>query len=429
MTNFILSPENSYLLPFEQGTWKLTLANLDRHTAHRRPRINYWYVDYRIISYENEILTVSVIVEPDGEEEKVYFKVSPKHLKVSCSVDTTSDYLSYHAYCCLERMMSYHKCIDFEVYYWPDFFNQDIGRSKYLKICHSKGNLHISTKVRYKGFYRPGKQLPEVAANFTPLREPICVTQEQVPKENHIVLGFCLADLNNERYRTNHYPFLIPYIAILNKGKTEVKNFITYVFNDTQLADIDLSDEQQHLVEICFAMKKIALVANWEYGDDDQMFAEKRQQNENNFNQLFELWQEALPLLSSRLYTHYKYTFGMRHVKGKPRKSDMALCSFSIETPEICFLWKDLGDYYKLELRLLFEGKIQKVPYYFNSTFFVMLTYKPKKYALLNAVKDCELLSYFQQSQYQVLVLKKHFEGDFKGFVEQLRAAYKFVSK
>lgn len=325
--------------------------------------------------------------------------------------------------------MYYDTEYDFEEYYWPEFFDQETGESKYLMIHKSNDNLHVSSKVRYKGFYKPKKQLPVISQNSVPLRKVVPRIQEQPPKETHLILGFCLADSNNEWYRTNHYPFLVPYTGILNKAKTDLRSFTTYVLNEIHLPEIDLTDEQQKLVEICFDMRKIALVASPAYKDDASKLAEKREQNQYNFNKLFELWQKALPLLSGRLYTHYNYTYGMRNVKGKPRRSSMIPCSFSNETPEICFLWKDMGDYYKLELRLRVATKIHQLQYGYNTAFFAMLFYNPRRYALLNSVIDSELLVFFQKSHFQLLVLKKHYDGDFKDFVDRLRMGYRFIDK
>lgn len=88
-----------------------------------------------------------------------------------------------------------------------------------------------------------------------------------------------------------------------------------------------------------------------------------------------------------------------------------------------------MGDYYKLELRLMLQGKIHPLQYYFNTSFFAMLSYSPRKYVLLNSVEDSKLVSYFQQSQFQLLVLKKHYDGDFKDFVDRLRMVYRFINK
>lgn len=419
---------NFFRLPFEPNTRILTENILNQYSEIRKPKKGYFPIKIRKISFSNELLVISVILDKETEE-LVYIKVTTSELLVSCSVDTHEDYLSRYAYFTLYDLMYYHSEYDFEDYYWPGFFDQETGASKYPMIHKSKHDLHVSSKVRYKGFYKPGKQLPVISQKPVPLRKAVPYIQEQPPRETHTLLGFCLADNNNERYLTNHYPFLIPYIGILNKGKTEVRNFKTYVLNEMQLSEINLTDEQQHLVEICFDMKKIALVANPEYNEDADRLAEKRKQNQNNFNQLFELWQNALPLLSGRLYTHYSYTYGMRNVKGKPIRSYMTPCEVNNETPEICFLWKDKGDYYKLELRLMLQGKMHQLKYQFNTAFFVMLSYNPRKYVLLNSVVDSELLTYFQQSQFQILVLKKHYDGDFKDFVTLLRIGYRFIDR
>lgn len=419
---------NFFHLPFTPNTRILTENTLNQYSEIRKPKRGYFPIKIRKISFSNELLVIGVILDKEPEE-LVYIKVTTSKLLVSCSVDTHENYLSRYAYFSLNQLMYYHTEYDFEDYYWPGFFDQETGESKYLMIHKSKDSLHVSSKVRYKGLYKPGKQLPNISANIIELRKAVPSIQEQPPSETHIVLSFCLADTNNERYRTNHYPFLIPCIGILNKGKTGVRSFKTYVLNEMHLSEIDLTDEQQSLVEICFDMKKIALVANPEYKEDAHSLAEKRKQNQYNFNQLFELWQKALPLLSGRLYTHYSYTYGMRNVKSKPIRSYMTPCEFNNETPEICFLWKDKGDYYKLELRLMLLGKIHPLQYYFNTAFFAMLSYSPRKYVLLNSVVDSELLTYFQQSQFQLLVLKKHYDGDFKDFVDQLRMGYRFINK
>lgn len=423
-----IKTENFFRLPFIPDTRILTENTLNQYSEIRKPKRGYLAIKTRKISFSNELLTIGVILDREPEE-LVYIKVTISELLVSCSVDTDENYLSRYAYFTLSGLIYYHSEYDFEDYYWPGFFDQHSGVSKYLMIHKSKDSLLVSSKARYKGLYKPGKQLVVIAGNIPILRKVSPIIQEKSPKEGHEILGFCLADNNNERHRTNHYPFLIPYIGTLNKDKTKVRGFKTYVLNEMNLSEIDLSEEQQRLIEICFAMKKIALVANPEYKEDVQVLAEKRNQNKDNFNSLFELWQQALPLLSGRLYTHYCYTFGMRHLRGKPTRSYMIPCSFNNEIPEICFLWKDKGDYYKLELRLKLSGEIHQVQYYYNTAFFAMLCYSPRKYVLLNSVMDSELVSYFQKSQFQLLVLKKHYDGYCKDFVDQLREKYQFIKR
>ena len=418
---------NFFRLPFKPGTRILTEATLNKHSEIREPRKDYLSTKTRKIAFRNELLVIGVTLGTEPEE-MVYIKATTSELLVSCSVDTHKDYLSRYAYFTLRQLMQYYSNYDFEDYYWPGFFDPSTGACKYLIVRKSKKDLRVSLKVRYTGFYKPGQHLPTVSANVIELRAETLPVPEQPSKNSQMVLGFCLANCNDERYRNNHYPFLIPYVGILNKFKTRLKSITKYLLHEMELAELELTEEQHKLVGICFEMKKIALVGIPEFYADEKRIAEINKQNQDNLNKLFGLWQLALPLLSGRLYTYYTYTFGMRNVKGKPVLSSMVPCTFEHQTPEICFLWKDMGDYYQLEMRLSIGAKVHHLQN-FNTTLFAMLIYSPRKYVLLNSIADSELLTYFQQRKFQFLVLKKHYQGDIKDFVAQLRMVYHFINK
>ena len=418
---------NFFRLPFKPGTRILTEATLNKHSEIREPRKDYLSTKTRKIAFRNELLVIGVTLGTEPEE-MVYIKATTSELLVSCSVDTHKDYLSRYAYFTLRQLMQYYSNYDFEDYYWPGFFDPSTGACKYLIVRKSKEDLRVSLKVRYKGFYKSGQHLPTVSANVVERRVETLPVPEQPSKNSQMVLGFCLANCNDERYRNNHYPFLIPYVGILNKFKTRLKSITKYVLHEMELAELKLTDEQNKLVEICFEMKKIALVGIPEFYADEKRTTEIHKQNQDNLNKLFSLWQNALPLLLGRLGTYYTYTFGMRNVKGKPVLSSMVPCTFEHRTPEICFLWKDMGDYYQLEMRLSIGAKVHHLQN-FNTTLFAMLIYSPRKYVLLNSIADSELLTYFQQRKFQFLVLKKHYQGDIKDFVAQLRMVYHFINK
>jgi len=90
---------------------------------------------------------------------------------VSCSIDTNESYLSRCAYFTLYRLALYSDKYDFEHYYWPDFFDQHTGESKYLVVHKSKDKIFVSSKVRYKGLYKPGTPLPILSGGNLELRE------------------------------------------------------------------------------------------------------------------------------------------------------------------------------------------------------------------------------------------------------------------
>lgn len=418
---------NFFHLPFRPGTRILTETTLNKYSEIRELRKDHLSIKTRKIAFRNELLVIGVMLGSEPEE-MVYIKTTTSELLVSCSVDTHEGYLSRYAYFTLRQLMQYYCKYDFEDYYWPGFFDPATGACTYLIVRKSKEDLRVSLKARYKGFYKPGQHLSTVSANVVERRAETLLFPEQPSKNCQMVLGFCLANCSDERYRNNHYPFLIPYLGILNKFKTRLKSFAKYVLHEMELAELELTEKQNELVEICFEMKKIALVGIPEFYADEKRIAEVSEQNQNNLSKLFSLWQLALPLLSGRLYTHYTYTFGMRNIKGKPVLSSMVPCTFEHQTPEICFLWKDMGDYYQLQMRLSIGAKIQHLQNY-NPTLFAMLSYSPRKYALLNSIADSELLTYFQECKFQLLVLKKHYEGEVKDFVDQLRKVYSFINK
>lgn len=104
------------------------------------------------------------------------------------------------------------------------------------------------------------------------------------------------------------------------------------------LSDVDLDSIQRKLIDTCIEMKKIALVKYLEYQNEEDVVDEKRKANRDNFKKLLELWRQVIPMVAGRLYTHYRFTYGMRNVKGKPSKQYMKPCVLSNEVPEICFL-------------------------------------------------------------------------------------------
>lgn len=431
MNNKTIPPtrtDNFFRLPLKQGTRILTLITLNQYSDFRSPKRPYLRIQTRKISFYNEVLTIGVILN-DEEEERIYLKATFSELLVSCSVDTEEGYLSRYAYFALYKMMSVYDLYDFEDYFWPGFFDPKTGESKFLRIYKSRDGLYISTKVIYKGLYKPENYLPAIANDIHVTREAITIPKEVQARDEGIVLGYSLSDTNPEGWRSNHYPFLIPYAGILDKNKTYIKGFKTYILSEKDLPDINLTSVQQSLIEICFEMKKIALILQPQYRDEINVTIERHQTNKQNFIRLFELWQRAYPLLTSRLHTHYRFTYGMRNVKGKPLKSAMIPCDFGAEIPELCFLWKDKGDYFKLELRFMLGKQIYEVHNYLHTTFFIVPSAEPARYFLLNSLMDCEVVRFFCKRHFQLLMLKVHYDVYCKDFVDRLRATYRFINK
>lgn len=422
-----INPANFFRLPFRTGTRILTLATINQFTEFRKPNRGYHFIRTRKIAYQNELLTLGVTIGSEPEE-MIYLNIQETELMVTCRVDTEENYLSRYAYFAFCGLMYHDQEYDFEEYFWPGFFNRDTGLSNYLRISNVKGSLNISVKMRYKGLYKPGRTFPVVGAERIEPRAKAPILVENPYTNEEILLGFCFADLNNERYKTYHYPFLVPYTCHLNKNSDTVKGFNAFVFSETDLPDFEITAAQQTLLDICFQMRALAPVERLIDHQDPQDRQLLIARNKDKFNQLFELWHQAFPILSGSFYTHYFYTFGMRNVKGKPRKNDLYPCTFSNLTPQLVFLWKDLGAYYKLELRLLIAGDWYEA-HYFSSGFFVMTRDNYRNFFILNSIQDIEILKFFQQSHFRLLILKEHFVTECKDFVADLRKGYRFKDR
>lgn len=59
--------------------------------------------------------------------------------------------------------------------------------------------------------------------------------------------------------------------------------------------------------------------------------------------------------------------------------------------------------------------------------FFVRPLLDPAHFYLLNSLQDVALVQFFHRYNYNISVLKTHFNGDFEDFLMELRAQYKFV--
>lgn len=68
-----------------------------------------------------------------------------------------------------------------------------------------------------------------------------------------------------------------------------VKGFKKYILDSDDLPDIEIDSVQQEFINICFEMKKIALVKYRQFRDDELEEEEKRKTNRNNFARLLEL--------------------------------------------------------------------------------------------------------------------------------------------
>ncbi|MFC4213354.1 hypothetical protein ACFOWA_19335 [Pedobacter lithocola] len=409
-----------FKLPFIEGTLKLTFETLNSYSLFRFTKGLTRIV--RKISYQNEWLTIGIKIN-DEKEEKVYLKVTKKELLVSCSVDTDENYLSQYAYLVLDKLMHINDYCDFERYYWPDFFTSKNGGSKYLSIINDRNGLDITFKPAYAFFFKPGQEL-RIPMIEKKINRPQMIFMDKafVVKQQLNGIGFCFADTFQKSWHSNHNPFLIPYSGILTQNNNAIKTFTSFVTSESNEAFQNFSPMQIELYKVCRKMELLAPILKPNYNCTKEQIASIDKLNYQRSKDLFTLWQDAFPYLIHQPFTHHYFTYGLRNIRQKPRKMDMKSCTFSYEIPKIIFLWKDKGEYYELDFRFKIDKQLFK-PSEKNTAFFINEENNPTKFYLFESFSHCQLTLFFVERRFRILILKAHY-GDFKDYLESLRAIY-----
>lgn len=412
----ILEEKQCFKLPFEKDTFNLTEVTLNSNSAFRKP--TYFYPIYlRKIDFHHEVLSLGVKLEGEAEQ-RVYLKVKMDELWVSCSFDTDQTYLSRYAYFGILKLMDFNGHVSFKAYYWPDFFDQKTGRSRYLQIVNDRMGMDVNLKPKFPTFYKPGDSLLHLQIEHG---RPITKTKkdillDEVPEASQ-ALGYFLADTHLVSYHSNHYPFLVPFRGILTKDGQKIKSFSSFVVKGSEIDLSSCTSKQKQLNEICFKMLGLAAVKN----ASNQNRFEPNEDEVEQGKQLFELWHEAQDLILSQKHFYFCHTYGLRNLVGKPNRRFIKACEIRKETPQLLVKKVDKGDYYQLELHFKVNGKMF-IPACPNVAFFINTKVDWLKIYLLGSYNDYLVTSFFAKTNFKLAVLKCHYKGDFEGFMKGLEA-------
>ena len=415
-----------YKLPFDKSTRILRLNVLESHTELRAGNRPYYMVERKPLSFKKGVLTMRVKLENEPPV-KVYLKVEYDHLLVSCNIDTDENYLGRYVYRTL-RAMLWNEFHDFEEYYWPECFNEATGKSKYLQVICDRYGVDIRLKEEFKGFFRPDDYFLDISERKVLERQH--VTDGFATLNNEYLIGYCLANTDPVRFHSNHYPFLIPYKFSLNADNNTVKSFTGFLFEeDDSFEQSELSANQTELNSICYEMKKMARIQFREYGDNNERSDEIDDLNFSNKRKIFELFNNALSMLSTEPFTHYLFTYGMRNIQKRPMKKDMQVARFSGDVPSLNFLLSDKGDYYELKLRFKVKGKIFLFCEDRIAMFFICSSSNPTVWYLLECETDSRVVLFFSRKNFKIQIPKGYYKEHFESYIDEIKKHYELEIK
>ncbi|MBN7812448.1 hypothetical protein J0A68_15955 [Algoriphagus sp. H41] len=415
-----------YRLPFEEGSFELTEKTLNLNSTFQKPDYPF-PVAVRNVLFRNEILTLGVKID-DEPEQLVFLKVSQHALLVSCDSGTYPSFLSRHAYLGLYSLIGYSTGKCFKKYFWPDFFDPQTGRSKFLTVYNDRQGLDIEVKSKYPHFYRPGdaliEWLHEPKNSVQNLRADTLehVTMDE-SSSSGMALGYFLADINLSSIHSNHYPFLVPFLGIPTKDRERIKSFVSTLASEMDLQGTACTPVQQRLNAICFKMRELAPVDSvcwWKPFSPD---ATKRGKG----SQLLELWHEAKRLILSQKFVFYYNTHGLKYLSEKPTRRWATPCFIRKERPQLVLKRLDKGDYYQFELRFRAHKKVL-LPEKRNIAFFVNSRTDPANLYLLDQFTDFQLVLFFSRYGYKLAILKCHYKDEIKAFMDYVTERYELMA-
>ncbi|UKJ06238.1 hypothetical protein [Solitalea lacus] len=401
-----------YILPFENEDFTLTQETLNKHSEYRQNNRRYVSVSTEELAFKDSVLKILVSIHGDTEE-LLCLKVTPKALWIWCSKMDVYRTLSRHAYFGLNSYVFIGGAACFKPYYWPEFSKE---KNKFLNISKTYSSFNIQVKPQFGQFFRPGVTLlNDIEACNTDFLPPASV-QSQLAGET--IVGYTLAHTNLRSFHSQHYPFLIPFCGKVSKDNSSVVSFETYLQGLAKEPVLQYTDEQQVLNAYCMQMQKIALL-NQPGGNN--LVKETNEEQLARKKLLFGYWQAVLPLIIKQSFTYRHYSYGMKNIKGKPRKHEMHACRFSLDTPQLCFYMHDKGDYYLLHLKVKINNQYAdlnnlRIPFF-------LVDNKNRLY-LLSSLLDDELMELFHQSDYKLSILKEHFKVFYETYLVHLSNAY-----
>ena len=381
-----------------------------------------------MISFSGESLIFSVRIAGE-KEEYVYLKITPAYLLVSCSVDTDESYLSLNAYLLLDKYISCHYEVDFSEYYWPDFFNLKTGKSRYLSVRKKGKSLSVKLKTKYRFFYKPGIIMPEIAKdNINRNIEISIIPSEPETEDKNTVIAYCILNPVNHHFcngENRELTLLIPFLATLNNNQRTFKSLVKYVTLENSHFFSGVDEVHYELSEICFEMWENSLFYQMKRSKTN---GEIKSFQERNAKQ-FDLWSRVLPLLVRQKFISYQFVYGLRYIKGKPRKTDFIPCQVLSEVPILKFYLIDRGEHYSFGLQFMVYGKLHSFAKNLLTYYFVASDAEPEKFHLLGSKNDADIVNYFARINFSILVLKKHYLSHFKVFADQIKTAYGLIEK
>jgi hypothetical protein len=405
----ILPPDTFfYTIPIDQPGQRVTREMLARHFPEPKGRRAHMGIHTEYKAFKNGLISVEVKT-PDNSENMLFLHVGLAELDVACTCGMPEGKLCYHAYMGLYSIAWLHY-LELDWFYWPGISADDSIRNKFLITDIHKDWVSVKPKPIYGNIFKSGIGFKGDQA--LSIKQPASILYA-VSRDKEAI-AYCLA-YNVGNQFNSHLPVLIPCLGVTSKSNKEMVSFKQFGRRDKPIANITYTQNQQQLNDISFQQYEIVKRQYSSSGEGKKYEMVEAKQA------MLTLWEQVMPLLLNEKYTYRYYTYWLKYLKGKPRKTDMRDCKYSLERPVLSFLLKFNQDHFSLTAIVSVNGNALKFDYKPHLFVFDEIT---ELCYLMASVQDDDLLMWMLSNNRRLTVMKEHFVEFHDTFLAKLNSCY-----
>jgi hypothetical protein len=398
-----------YPIPLTHPHWHLTRDELCKHFEAPKGRKAYMGNHEEFISFENSILTVKVNLN-DGSENHLYLHVEKDELDVACTCGMPNEKLCYHAFMGLYGMCWLTEGFDCQELYWPGYYDA-AKTKKFLDVKLGKQRIGVSSKPEYGSIFRSQIGFPD---------DPLPLFEAQTDKVlslkagNTDIYAFALCFATGP-FRNRHFPVLLPFSGITGKDGLKVVSFTKFILPDKQPVPPGHHLHTHQLNELSAAIYKMVKPVSDLEKRDSKVWRDAKQT-------VFELWQNALPLLADYPYNQSYHLYWLKYLREKPLKMFMRDCRYSLERPSLTFQLSFHKDYFTFSVAVIVGSKAITVD---HKPHLFVFDEQSHSCFLMRSIQDDDLLIWMLENGNKITILKEHFEEFDQSFLKALGDSYK----
>jgi hypothetical protein len=397
-----------YPIPLTQPRQRLTREELSKHFEAPKGRKAYMGNHEQFISIENSILTVKVNLN-DNSENQLYLHVEQTELHVACTCGMPGEKLCYHAFMGLYGMCWLTEGFDCQELYWPGYYDA-AKTKKFLDVKLGKQRIGVSSKPEYGAIFRSQIGFPD---NPQPSFKAHTDKLLSLKAGNTYVYAFAVCFATG-RFRNRHLPVLLPFSGITGKDGSKVASFTRFVLPDKQPVPTGLHLHTQQLNELSAAIYKMVKPISDLEKRDSKAWRDVKQT-------VFELWQNALPLLADYPYNQSYHLYWLKYLREKPLKMFMRDCRYSLERPSLTFQLSYHKDYFTFSVAVIVGSKAIAVD---HKPHLFVFDEQSHSCFLMRNIQDDDLLIWMIDNNNKITILKEHFEEFDQSFLKALGDSY-----